>query len=482
MDEREACRRGYPLTIPDALLKSQAMRRACAERDFPEIFRLVNRRTGSSHAVMAAAVGKMTSSRVSDIIRGVRGIRGHEVMERVADGFGIPGEMLGLPARPWQLFQQGTESRSAPVSAAEVVLVAVRIDGKEQLMPVNRRALLAGSKVLALPGGQASTAHAGASQAPSLVGPVCHSGLSEAHIEATIDHLGEMWHVLVRTDNLFGPRHALNSVLEQLSILVPLLDAARDAQRVRVLSLAAKYAESAAWLHEDCADMAGAIAWTAKAMEWAAQSGDDTLVSWTLFRQSQQATADGNARQTIGLANAMQRRGRDVLAPAMRAAAIQQEAQGHALGGDEISCHRRLDAAHDFAASPDTRADARSGHGDFCTSGYIEIQRANCWMRLSRPELAVPIFERELSRLPEIYRRDRGLTEARLARAFSGIREYEQATRYASSALHVAQASGSTRTMIEAVSAVNAISAEYSSAELSELFETFRELPEYRNG
>ncbi|MEU9334971.1 hypothetical protein AB0D49_17650 [Streptomyces sp. NPDC048290] len=102
MDDRTTLRSGYPLTIPDALLTSDAMRQACMARDFQEIFRLVNRRTGSSHSVMAAAVGKMTSSRVSDIIRGVRSIRGHEVVTRVADGFGIPGEMLGLPPRPWE--------------------------------------------------------------------------------------------------------------------------------------------------------------------------------------------------------------------------------------------------------------------------------------------------------------------------------------------------------------------------------------------
>ncbi|MGY0057732.1 transcriptional regulator [Streptomyces sp. LZ34] len=102
MGERETWRSGYPLTIPDALLQSEAMQRACSTRNFREIFRLVNRRTGSSHADMAAAIGKMTSSRVSDIIRGVRGVRGQQVIERVADGFGIPGEMLGLPSRPWE--------------------------------------------------------------------------------------------------------------------------------------------------------------------------------------------------------------------------------------------------------------------------------------------------------------------------------------------------------------------------------------------
>ncbi|MDT0307921.1 helix-turn-helix domain-containing protein [Streptomyces sp. DSM 44917] len=102
MDEREARRGGYPLTIPDALLRSDAMRRACAVRDFGEIFRLVNRRSGTSLTAMAAAIGRISPSRISDVIHGARGIRREHVIERIADGLGIPGEMLGLPPRPWE--------------------------------------------------------------------------------------------------------------------------------------------------------------------------------------------------------------------------------------------------------------------------------------------------------------------------------------------------------------------------------------------
>ncbi|WP_199742404.1 transcriptional regulator [Streptomyces triticirhizae] len=114
MDDRTAKRTGYPLTIPGALLESDAMRRACATRDFREIFRLVNRRTGSSYADMAAAVGKMTSSRVGDIIRGVRGVRGQGVIERICDGFGIPGAMLGVPERPWESSPRDRRTNAPP--------------------------------------------------------------------------------------------------------------------------------------------------------------------------------------------------------------------------------------------------------------------------------------------------------------------------------------------------------------------------------
>jgi transcriptional regulator with XRE-family HTH domain len=120
MDDRTAKRTGYPLTIPDSLLHSDAMRRACLTRDFGEIFRLVNRRTGASYADIAAAIGKMTSSRISDVIRGVRRIRGQAVIERIADGFGIPGEMLDLPQRPWEGISP-CESPQAPASRGNEV-------------------------------------------------------------------------------------------------------------------------------------------------------------------------------------------------------------------------------------------------------------------------------------------------------------------------------------------------------------------------
>jgi hypothetical protein len=254
MDEREARRNGYPLTIPDALLQSEAMREACDRRDFPEIFRLVNRRTGSSYAVMAAAVGKMTSSRVSDIIRGVRGIRGQHVIERVADGFGIPGGMLNLARRPWEgspsngdpseslsYADPGDEAVGVPslcptggldASVAEhgyleegnagsglpdVLLVPVWIEGRRQIVPVSRRTLLTGAAGATLQG-------FGAVPIPTRrhtpeAGPMPLPRVDGSQIEAATEHLREMWHALVRADNLFGPRHAIASVHQQIAIL-----------------------------------------------------------------------------------------------------------------------------------------------------------------------------------------------------------------------------------------------------------------------
>ncbi|MGV9321509.1 hypothetical protein [Streptomyces sp. NPDC003660] len=455
MEDRSAQRDGYALTIPDALLQSDAMRRACAARDFQEIFRLVNRRTGSSYAVIASAVGKMTTSRVSDIVRGVRGIRGQGVMERVADAFGIPGAMLGLPSRPWE-GPPGDDS-------SDVLLVTVTVEGRRHVVPISRRTLITGAVGAVLPDHLPTSSQAFDSQR-----------IDGSRIEAAVEHLREMWHSLVRADNIFGPGHALASVHQQLDILESLLEHAKGTQRLEVLRIAARYAESAAWLHEDMADIPRAITWTGQAMEWSVESGEETMTTWTLFRRSQQATTMKKAAQAVGLARAVQRDAAAHPAP-VRAAALQQEAHAHALGGDEVTSQRCLDEAHTFAASPETKGDARSGHGDFCTASYIEIQRANCWLTLGRPDRAAPLFEAGLSSLPDAYQRDRELAQARLAMAYAGVRQYDQAAEAASVALVIANGTGSKRTLNEAVAAVHSLGVARDSRAVSGLFERFEE-------
>lgn len=123
-----------------------------------------------------------------------------------------------------------------------------------------------------------------------------------------------------------------------------------------------------------------------------------------------------------------------------------------------------------------------AGHGDFCTPSYIEIQRANCWLSLGRPDRAAPVFEQALTGLPDAYQRDRGLAQAQLAIAYAGINEYDQAAAHAASALSVARSSGSARTMYETVSAVNALGPSDASPAVAELFDAIAEELELWHG
>ncbi|MGH4014074.1 MAG: helix-turn-helix domain-containing protein [Pseudonocardiaceae bacterium] len=96
-----------------------------------------------------------------------------------------------------------------------------------------------------------------------------HAVLLSVAPENVIAHLQEQWHLLVRTDNLFGPARVLWVVHEQLELIEAMLRDARGGVRASLLSLGAEYAESVAWLHED-ADDQGAAFWAGRALEWAA--------------------------------------------------------------------------------------------------------------------------------------------------------------------------------------------------------------------
>jgi tetratricopeptide (TPR) repeat protein len=271
--------------------------------------------------------------------------------------------------------------------------------------------------------------------------------MTSAQSEALLVHLRETWHLLVQNDNLLGPLHALAGVHQNLGVLQELLEHAEPHLRGEALVLAARYAESAAWLYED---------WTNQAMAWAVEAGDDVMTAWTLFRRAQQATASGHAAPSISLSRAVQRY-EHVLTPQMRAAALQQEAHGHALAGEEVACHRLIDQAEAFAARPESAGDGRTGHGDFATLAYLEGQRANCWLLLGRSDRAVPILSAALATMPQIYRRDRGLLHARLATAHARTGDAEQGVDHAHQALVVARSGGSTRILRETIAAIDAM-------------------------
>jgi tetratricopeptide (TPR) repeat protein len=333
------------------------------------------------------------------------------------------------------------------LEASEAVL-RLQLDGREVVVPVSRRLLLqagVGSFIEAFAlGQQFDMLH----EIVTGLGPVDRLVVtSPAHLREIVAHLREQWHALVKTDNLLGPRYALAGVLNQITVVDALRSVLRDEQRREVVRLGARYAESAAWLHEDAGNMAQARYWTNRAMEWAYEGDDERMLAWTIFRRSQQAAATPDAAQVIGLARAARRHEERLATPA-RAAIRVQEAYGHALDGDEQASQRLLDEAQTWAAS-DTVGDARGGHGSYCTSSYIEIQRANCWLASGQPKKAIALYEEGLRTLPTVYQRNRAAALSRLAVAYVADGQLEQAAGTAHAALPVARSTGSRRILEE---------------------------------
>ena len=327
-----------------------------------------------------------------------------------------------------------------------------------------RSARAAGSRYMGTPVGsltmptdmQLPTAAASAHRLP--IDSAHSARLHEAPVREVFDYLEQQWHALVRADNLLGPAHALTAVLGQVRLIEELLHGSATGRQARLWGLGARYAESTAWLYEDLGHQTTAAAWTSRALEWAHAADDPAMVSWALFRRSQQAAAAGDASGTLALAQAASRDPGRLTRP-MLAAVVQQHAQGLALAGDERGSLTRLDEALEYAAPVDAAGDAARGHGSFCTTDYLQMQQANCWMLLGRPDRAVHAYRQALTGLPKAYHRDRGHAQARLGRALAAIGEIEEAAVCSTEAVRIAAGTGSGRMISEVRHTVQQLSA-----------------------
>jgi tetratricopeptide (TPR) repeat protein len=277
----------------------------------------------------------------------------------------------------------------------------------------------------------------------SLLRPPGSSEYEQALTADTLAEAARSWHRLVRTDNLLGPRHALAGVLRQLGILQRLLPGLYGPARSRSVQLASWYGESAAWLYEDAGELATAIGWTNRAMEWAHEADDDHMIAWSLYRRSQQAATSGDMAQALGLAVAARRKENGLASP-LRAAIRVQEACARAASGDDAEPWALFDQAHECAPT-DPTGEARDGHGSFCTPAFIELQRASSLLATDQPAKAIELFEQSLPDLDPVYAKNRGAAQARLAIAYAARDEPLQAAAVANQALDVALACGSAR-------------------------------------
>src|SRR5215218_2863426 len=227
-----------------------------------------------------------------------------------------------------------------------------------------------------------------------------------------VGRLGTILTEYANIDNLLGPAHLLALTSLHLQFISELLTVAAGEGRTELLTVGARYAEFAGWLHQDAGNPQEAAYWSDRAMGWAQAAGNDLMVSYV--RKSNQASSQGDANRTLGLARAALR-GQDRLSPRARALALRQEARGHALSGDPTGCARALDAARDQAGAVEDHGEEDRILTGYCTPAFIEMEAADCAMLLGQPDQAVGTFERGLATLPAQSQRDRAVNLARLA-------------------------------------------------------------------
>jgi hypothetical protein len=263
-----------------------------------------------------------------------------------------------------------------------------------------------------------------------------------------VGRLGTILTEYAKIDNLLGPAHLLALTSVHLQFISELLTVAAGEGRAELLTVGARYAEFAGWLHQDAGNPQEAAYWSDRAVGWAQAADNDLMVSYVLMRKSNQASSQGDAHRTLGLARAALR-GQDRLSPRARALALRQEARGHALSGNPTGCARALDAAREQARAPEDQGEEDRILTGYCTSAFIEMEAADCAMLLDQPRLAVVTFQHGLATLPAEYQRDRAVNLARLAVAHAASQEPDLACAVAQEAAAIVNGTWSARAVAE---------------------------------
>ncbi|MDJ0347662.1 helix-turn-helix transcriptional regulator [Streptomyces sp. H10-C2] len=101
-----------PTTLPPRVLERDDVRQALSARDFGTVFLLARQWGGISYNQIAEACG-IKPERVGTLARGDTRITSIAKIEEIADALRIPGHMIGLAPRPWEM----TSLRNTPVPA-----------------------------------------------------------------------------------------------------------------------------------------------------------------------------------------------------------------------------------------------------------------------------------------------------------------------------------------------------------------------------
>ncbi|WP_285500252.1 hypothetical protein [Actinokineospora sp. NBRC 105648] len=275
------------------------------------------------------------------------------------------------------------------------------------------------------------------------------------------------------TDNLAGPHSLVQVVPQQLRFIEDLLRDARGKDRAQLLRVGARYAEFAGWIYQDTGSLTSAMQASGEALDFAQEAEDEALASYILMRRSNIATDAGRFDLALKLANsALSESGR--LSPRLRALALRQQAHAYAQKGDAVRCAEALAAAFKLAErSTDSVVDL----GHYCTPEYLEMEAAQCWVELGRPQEAIDSLRQGLAGWQAEFRRDLGLCLARLSLAHAVESQAEYAVQVARNSAAIARETRSHRIISQLArvpAALRAVGAEDESVQVDRLVKSLR--------
>jgi transcriptional regulator with XRE-family HTH domain len=259
---------------------------------------------------------------------------------------------------------------------------------------------------------------------------------------AVVEYLARVLAEQRRAEDTLGARRLCPPVLAQIHVIDALATDARGPVRRELLSVSSHYCQFAGWLGQDTMDAAGARRYYGRAMDAAQEMGDADMITSVLSLTSHLAWSRGDAATAVGLAQAGQRDPRRV-SDAVLALIAQQEARGHALGGDVEATERALDRSAALTHAAAEYPDDAPPWVYFNDPSRLAFQRGVAYVELGRYADAVPLLFTALESLANGYERDRARYAAMLALALAGAGEAEAAVLHAKRSAELAVATGS---------------------------------------
>ncbi|MGW3785682.1 helix-turn-helix domain-containing protein [Micromonospora chokoriensis] len=416
--------------IPDDFWARENVRTAVRVRDIGTLFRLLARHTGASQTRIGAVVG-LEQGYVSRVIAG-RKVTSIDVLERIADGCGMPDEirmLLGLaPCRQPQHLSPARTRGDVPndQSWRETVRATTQLWEGD----VNRRDMLrqtvfssAGYTLPALRWFTAPTTQP--------VGQRGHRPVGQPDI----DTIREMTSTYRRLDNQHGGGHARETLARYLNHEVtPLLTEGRydPATGRKLLAAVAELTQLAGWQAYDMAEHGLAQRYLTHALDLARAADDAGLGTEILAAMSHQATYLGHNASGIDLARAARQTAQRAGFAVLTAEALVMEAHAHAAGRDERACSTALHQAEQLLDRADRSSDPQwLGYFD---EAYLSAKFGHCFRALGRHQQAERFTVRSLQ-MDERYVRGKAFNLTLLASIHAHHGEPDRASAIGAEAL-----------------------------------------------
>lgn len=390
------------IELSRGLLRRPELVAACAARDFGALLALVKKYGGISQVRLAAALD-MTPSRVGEIVRGQRRVTSIDVVERISDRLAIPGAMLGLAPRPWEVGR----GQGATDGGLEELGAFFGVD--EPDLTADAALRIAHSWLVVEPP-QSAELRAGRHVGYELV----------SRIETRVRHLRRMDDVIGGLDS-----HAIMTREVEVTAHLVREAAYTEAVHAALLRAIAELCQVTGWVLDDAGRHERAIRYFLAGARAAEEAGDLSLAANLLSTLSYSQANTGRQADAVLLARSAVMAGGLHAAPVGGALLWDRVAWTHAKNGEAELCRQALGAAEDAYARG--AGDEKPAWAYWFDQNELDVMAGRCLTQLDEPARAEPLIRNAVAGYDASRSREVALYRSWLAEAYAKTGDVDRA-------------------------------------------------------